>query len=60
MRDGKELTGTDKCDTSALDKIEAMGDELGITGTPGLIFGNGRLVPGAIAKDDIEKLLDAK
>ncbi|RQO71201.1 thiol:disulfide interchange protein [Aquitalea sp. FJL05] len=60
MRDGKELTGTDKCDTSALDKIEAMGDELGISGTPGLIFANGRLVPGAIAKDDIEKLLDAK
>jgi len=60
MRDGQELTGTDKCDTSALDKIEAIGDELGITGTPGLIFGNGRLVPGAIAKDDIEKLLDAK
>jgi thiol:disulfide interchange protein DsbC len=60
MRDGQELTGTDKCDTSALDKIEAMGDELGITGTPGLIFANGRLVPGAIAKEDIEKLLDAK
>lgn len=60
MRDGKELTGTDQCDTAALDKIEAMGEELGITGTPGLIFANGRLVPGAIAQDDIEKLLNAK
>jgi thiol:disulfide interchange protein DsbC len=37
-----------------------LGDELGITGTPGLLFANGRLVPGAIAKEDIEKLLDAK
>ena len=53
MRDGQPLTGTDKCDTSALDKVEALGDELGITGTPGLLFANGRLVPGAIAKEDI-------
>lgn len=60
MRDGQPLTGSDKCDTSALDKVEALGDELGITGTPGLLFANGRLVPGAIAKEDIEKLLDAK
>lgn len=60
MRDGQELTGTDKCDTTTLDKIAALGDQLGITGTPGLIFANGQLVPGAIAKDDIEKLLDAK
>jgi len=59
MRDGKALTGTDKCDTSALDKIEALGDQLGITGTPGLIFANGRMVPGAIGTEDIEKLLNA-
>ncbi|KMN76686.1 thiol:disulfide interchange protein DsbC [Chromobacterium alkanivorans] len=59
MLDGKPLTGPDNCDTP-LEKIQQLGEKLGITGTPGLIFANGQLVPGAIDGDDIEKLLNAK
>ncbi|POZ60493.1 DsbC family protein [Chromobacterium alticapitis] len=60
MRDGKPLTGPDNCDTAVLDKIQALGEKLGVTGTPALIFPNGRLVPGAIDGSDIEQLLSAK
>lgn len=60
MRDGKALTGTGTCDTSALDNIQALGEQLGITGTPTLIFPNGQLVPGAISAEEIEQLLSAK
>ena len=59
MRDGKPLTGRDNCNTP-LDKIQALGKQLGITGTPALVFANGRVVPGAIEQEQIEQLLNAK
>ncbi|OLZ79015.1 Probable thiol:disulfide interchange protein DsbC precursor [Chromobacterium violaceum] len=59
MRDGKPLSGPDNCDTP-LDKIQALGEKMGITGTPALVFANGRMVPGAIDGGDIEQLLNAK
>ncbi|WP_028499182.1 DsbC family protein [Microvirgula aerodenitrificans] len=60
MRDGKALTGDGNCDTAALDRIQALGKKLGVTGTPALVFGNGQLVAGAIPRDDIDKLLSSK
>jgi len=45
------------CETPIAD-ITKMGEELGIDGTPGLIFGNGRMVRGAIPAADIEKYLN--
>ncbi|NHQ83928.1 DsbC family protein [Chromobacterium vaccinii] len=59
MRDDRPLTGPDNCDTP-LEKIQALGEKMGITGTPALVFANGRMVPGAIGGDDIEQLLNAK
>jgi thiol:disulfide interchange protein DsbC len=44
------------CETPIAD-IARVGEEMHINGTPGLIFGNGKLVPGAIPAADIEKLL---
>ena len=41
-------------------QIVQLGAKLGISGTPGLIFTSGRLVPGAIPREDIEKLLSEK
>lgn len=41
-------------------QIVQLGAKLGISGTPGLIFASGRLVPGAIPREDIEKLLSEK
>jgi len=34
-----------------------LGQELGVDGTPALFFENGKRVPGAIGKAEIEKLL---
>ena len=45
------------CETPIAD-IARVGEELHINGTPGLIFSNGKLVPGAIPAADIEKLLN--
>ncbi len=45
------------CDSTALDKTKTLGSKLGIEATPTLIFANGRLVPGAIPADEIEKSL---
>ncbi|TJZ78903.1 DsbC family protein [Chitiniphilus eburneus] len=35
----------------------ALGEKLGISGTPALIFGNGRIVSGAIPKEQLEAML---
>lgn len=48
-----------RCDTSAITKVQALGDKLNITGTPTLFFANGRRVPGAVPADTLEKLLNA-
>ncbi|MDR3413299.1 MAG: DsbC family protein [Formivibrio sp.] len=44
------------CDNPVASTVQ-LGAKLGINGTPGLIFPSGRMVPGAIAQADIEKLL---
>lgn len=60
MRDGKALTGSESCDTTALEKIQALGDRFGINGTPAIMFQNGHMVAGAIPKEQIEAQLGAK
>ena len=45
------------CDTTALDRNRELGRKFQITGTPTLVFADGRRVPGAIAVADVEKLL---
>jgi thiol:disulfide interchange protein DsbC len=47
-----------KCD-DPIDKIAAVGEKYRITGTPTLIFPNGRKVPGAIPAEEMEKMLNA-
>jgi thiol:disulfide interchange protein DsbC len=39
--------------------IARLADEVGIQGTPGLVFSSGRLVPGAISAQEIEEHLNA-
>src|SRR3990172_7926955 len=56
---GKEpAAATGECKTS-LDEIHALAQRLSITGTPGLVFQNGKLVPGALKTEQIEALLTA-
>jgi thiol:disulfide interchange protein DsbC len=45
------------CDSSALDRNRELGRKFQITGTPTLVFADGRRVPGAIAAADVEKYL---
>lgn len=59
MRDGKPLPEVADCD-APIEKIRQLGEKLGITGTPALIFANGELVPGAIPRDRLESLLNAR
>lgn len=48
--------GKDDCENPVEKNIE-LGAKLGINGTPALIFANGRTVPGAVPKEDVEKIL---
>ena len=57
MRNGKPLTGPDNCNTP-LEKIKQLGEQLGITGAPALIFPSGKIVAGAIGSKAIEQLLN--
>jgi thiol:disulfide interchange protein DsbC len=58
MIDGKAPPEPDAgCETPIADLARSAA-ELHIDGTPGLIFGNGRMIPGAIPAADIEKYLN--
>ena len=49
------------CDSAALERNLEVGHKHKITGTPTLIFSNGKRVPGAIAAAEVEKhLVDSK
>lgn len=59
MLHGKEpVAAKDECKTP-LDEIHKVAQRLSITGTPGLVFANGKLVPGALKTEQIEELLKA-
>ena len=45
------------CDTSNLDKNKALAEQLGITGTPTVIFQNGKRISGAATKEALEEIL---
>lgn len=47
-----------KCKTP-IDDIQALAKSLNIDGTPGLVFQDGKLVPGTLKTDQIEKLMAA-
>lgn len=58
MIDGKLPEGEGKCETP-VERTGELAQKLGITGTPGIVFASGKLVPGAIARADIERELAA-
>ena len=49
-----------KCETAAIDDNLKLGQRLGISGTPALIFPNGQIVPGAVDADTIINMIDKK
>lgn len=56
MLEGKQPTGDGKCD-NPVDEIVALGNSLGIVGTPTMIFANGKRVSGSQSAGQIEALL---
>ena len=48
-----------KCDTSALERNKALGIKHKMTGTPTLVFEDGKRVPGALNAAQLEQQLMA-
>lgn len=46
------------CDTSNLDKNKALAEQLGVTGTPTIVFENGKRISGAAGKEALEEMLN--
>jgi thiol:disulfide interchange protein DsbC len=57
MQKGK-LPKAVSCETP-IEKIAELGQKLRVTGTPTIIFADGRMVPGVVPAAQLEKLLDA-
>lgn len=57
MLHGKEPQAGSPCKTPVQDIIE-LAQKLFINGTPGVVFGDGKLVPGALQRHQIEIYLD--
>jgi thiol:disulfide interchange protein DsbC len=56
MLQGTAPSAKTDCDTP-VEAIAELGRQLGIEGTPGIVFGNGRFVPGLIPGAQIESIL---
>lgn len=56
MLDRKEPQAA-PCDTSVLDRNRALGERLGVTGTPTVVLADGSRLPGAVPADQLEKAL---
>jgi len=56
MLEGKQQSGDGKCD-NPVDETVALGNSLGINGTPTMIFANGKRVSGSQSAGQIEALL---
>jgi thiol:disulfide interchange protein DsbC len=59
MLKGTPVTDSAQCDTSVLQRNVAFGRKHRINGTPGIVFEDGKHVPGAIGAEQIEKQLVA-
>jgi thiol:disulfide interchange protein DsbC len=53
----KPLAGSTSCDTAVLARNVELGRKHQVTGTPTLVFVDGRRIPGAIGAAEVEKLL---
>ena len=57
MLQAEIVTSAESCDASALQRNLALGQRYNVKGTPGLIFEDGRVVPGAADASEIERQL---
>jgi thiol:disulfide interchange protein DsbC len=59
MIERKSPGGAGNCDTTAIDKNLALGQKLGVSGTPTIILADGRRLPGAVPTEELEKEISA-
>jgi thiol:disulfide interchange protein DsbC len=59
MTKGTAVTDSPACDSSALQRNVALGRKYRINGTPGLVFEDGKHMPGALGAEQVEKQLTA-
>ena len=59
MIKGTPVTDSPTCDTSVLQRNVALGHKYRINGTPGLVFEDGKHLPGALGTEQLEKQLGA-
>jgi len=60
MLDGTQpARATGGCDTAVLERNLALGRKHRVTGTPALVFANGKRIPGALAAEQVRKELAA-
>jgi thiol:disulfide interchange protein DsbC len=57
MIKGTPVENSGQCDTAALQRNVALGRKYRINGTPGLVFEDGKHMPGALGAEQIEKQL---
>ena len=55
-KNGQNLPARE-CDTPVLTHYE-LGNEIGINGTPALVFADGRVIPGYIEADRLAEMLE--
>lgn len=54
MMDKKDTPAGD-CKSDAVDKVVELGEKLKVSGTPTLFFADGRRIPGAVGKEQLEE-----
>jgi thiol:disulfide interchange protein DsbC len=59
MIKGTPIADSPACDTSALARNLALGHKHRITGTPGLVYEDGKMQPGAVGAEAVERQLVA-
>jgi thiol:disulfide interchange protein DsbC len=59
MIKGTPIADSPACDTSALQRNLALGRKHRITGTPGLVYEDGKMQPGAVGAEAVERQLVA-
>jgi thiol:disulfide interchange protein DsbC len=59
MIKGTPIAESAACDTSALQRNLALGRKHRITGTPGLVYEDGKMQPGAVGAEAVERQLAA-
>jgi thiol:disulfide interchange protein DsbC len=59
MIKGTPIGESPACDTSALERNLALGRKHRVTGTPGLVYEDGKIQPGAVGAEAIERQLVA-